>query len=95
MSPKNNQNPAKTKPQVKFYSGYKSKETPRAIVIKGKEHIIKIIKEQKRILDSKTGETFNRFVCQTDNKTFIIKVPEFHLGSPERKKMAIKIKFIT
>ena len=76
MSPKNNQDPAKSIPQIKFYSGYRGQEVPRSIIIEGKKHIIKKIKEQKRILDSETGEVFNRFVCQTDNKIFSIKVPE-------------------
>jgi len=76
MSQKKNLNSAEKPPQVKFYSGYKSQEIPRSIIISGKEHIIKKIKEQKRILDSKTGEVFNHFVCQTDMETFIIKASE-------------------
>lgn len=76
MNPKDNQNSEKKPFQVKFYSGYKSRETPRSIIIEGKEHQIKNIKERKRTLDAKTGQIFTRFVCQTDRKTFYIKVPE-------------------
>jgi hypothetical protein len=85
MSQKKNLNSAEKPLQVKFYSGYKSQEIPRSIIISGKEHIIKKIKEQKRILDSETGEVFNQFVCQTDIETFIIKA----LESRKRYKLEV------
>lgn len=85
MNSKDNQNPTKKYFQVKFYSGYQNQETPRSIIIGGKEHIIRKIKERKRILDSETGQIINQFVCQTDKKTFIIKVPE----SKKRNKLEV------
>jgi len=76
MKQKNDINPLKTKPRVIFYSGYKSYEIPRSIIIEKNEHIIKKIREQKRIMDQQTGETFQQFICETENKTYSIKIPE-------------------
>jgi hypothetical protein len=83
MRQKHNQIFEKKASRVKFYSGYKNRQIPRSIVTGGKEHIITNIKEQKRILNSKTGEIFNQFVCQADKKTFIIKVPENQVKDKE------------
>ncbi|MFW6139851.1 MAG: hypothetical protein ACOC5S_00670 [Acidobacteriota bacterium] len=85
MSQKKNLNSAEKPLQVKFYSGYKSQETPRSIIIEGMEHVIRKIKERKRILNSETGEIFNQFVCQTDKNIFVIKVPE----NQEKNKLEV------
>ena len=74
MKKKKDSVPKADKPCAQFYSGYKSHETPRSIIIGEKEYPIKKITEQKRITDFKSGERYNLFVCETENKTYSIKV---------------------
>jgi len=74
MKVKNDSNSKADKPRVRFYSGYKRYETPRSVTIGEKEHAIKKITEQKRITDSKSGKRYDLFVCETDDRTYSIKV---------------------
>jgi len=76
MDQKQNKNPIKRTPQVKFYSGYKKREAPRSIILGDKEIAVKKIKERKRVLDPKTNQIVDQFVCQIQDQTYIIKVPE-------------------
>ncbi len=50
--------------ELRFYEGYKGRETPRSVVIGNKEFIIEKILERKRIHNSKTGKTIEVFVCK-------------------------------
>ncbi len=74
MKKNKDSNPNAAKPCVQFYSGYKSDEAPRSIIIGEKKYDIKRIKEQKRITDFKSGKRYNLFVCETKKKTYSIKV---------------------
>ncbi len=74
MKVKKDSNPKADKLHVQFYSGSKSYETPRSITIGEKEYAIKRITEQKRITDFKSGKRYNLFVCETETKTYSIKV---------------------
>ena len=71
---KKDSNPKSNKPRVRFYSGSKSFETPRSITIGKKELAIKKITEQKRITDIKLGKRYDLFVCETDDRTYSVKV---------------------
>lgn len=50
--------------KVIFYSGHKAEETPRAVVMDGREYRIEEVLTRERVLDSKTGETREVFVCR-------------------------------
>jgi hypothetical protein len=76
MKPKSVSHLGGKKPLVKFYSGYKGLETPRSVMIGKKEHKIIKIKDRKRILDHESGKQFDQFICKTEDKTYLITVPE-------------------
>jgi hypothetical protein len=50
--------------ELRFYEGYKGRETPRSVVLGNKELIIEKILERKRIHDQKTGKTIEVFICE-------------------------------
>jgi len=50
--------------ELRFYEGYKGRETPRSVVLGNKEFIIEKILERKRIRNPKTGKTIEVFVCK-------------------------------
>jgi hypothetical protein len=50
--------------QVLFYSGYRGEEAPRAVIMDGREYRIEEVLTRERVLDSKTGETREVFVCR-------------------------------
>lgn len=50
--------------ELKFYEGYKGRETPRSVVLGHREFIIEKILERKRTHDPKTGKTFEVFICK-------------------------------
>lgn len=49
--------------KLKFYSGFKGRETPRSLVIGNREFKIDRVLERKRILDDQTGEKSESFIC--------------------------------
>ena len=50
--------------RVIFYSGHKAEEVPRAVILDGREHRIVEVLARERVLDLKTGETREVFVCR-------------------------------
>ena len=54
--------------ELRFYEGYKGKETPRSVVIAGREFPIDRIFERKRIRDLQTGKNFEAFTCEMAGK---------------------------
>ena len=44
--------------QVIFYAGYKGRETPRAVVLAGREYPVEKIILRKRVREKDTGEAF-------------------------------------
>lgn len=66
----------KGKFELRFYAGYKGEEIPRAVIIGNREFVIDEIATRKRVLDKKSGKTFEVFKCRMEGKPIIIKVHE-------------------
>jgi hypothetical protein len=67
--------------ELRFYSGYKGKEIPRAVVIGKREFEIEEIFSQKRILDQTTGKRLEVFQCRMEGKK--VKIIHFESGEWE------------
>ncbi|MDH4258136.1 MAG: hypothetical protein OEZ45_09190 [Candidatus Aminicenantes bacterium] len=67
--------------ELRFYSGYKGKEIPRAVVIGGREFVIEEVVSQKRVLDQKTGKRFEVFDCRMEGQR--VKIKHFESGEWE------------
>ena len=84
MTPKNESeisqrlNKKKCDFKIKFYSGYKKKETPRAVVIGSREFPIEEVIWRKRILDSESGKTAEIFKCKIKGE--IVKISIYDSG---------------
>jgi len=53
--------------ELRFYEGYKGKETPRSVIIGNREFKIDRILDRKRILDEKTGKISEVFTCEMED----------------------------
>jgi hypothetical protein len=68
------QNKMKRKPhtgnrfELRFHSGYKRKETPRAVLIGNREFKIDRVLERKRIRDEQTGAESEVFTCDMEGQ---------------------------
>jgi len=62
--------------ELKFYSGYKGEEIPKAVVIGNREFIIEEIISRKRVLDQKSGRRFELYKCKMEGEIVEIKVYE-------------------
>ena len=60
--------------ELRFYSGYKGDETPRAIRIGEKEFQIKEILWRKRGYDRKSAKSYEDFKCRLEGQTVRITV---------------------
>jgi hypothetical protein len=49
--------------ELRFYEGYKSKETPRAVLFGDREFKIDRVMERKRVRDERTGKTSEVLTC--------------------------------
>jgi hypothetical protein len=67
--------------ELRFYSGYKGKEIPRAVVIGSREFVIEEVVSQKRVLDQKTGKRFEVFDCRMEGQR--VKIKHFESGEWE------------
>ena len=67
--------------ELRFYSGYKGKEIPRAVVIGSREFIIEEVVSQKRMIDQKTGKRFEVFDCRMEGQK--VKIKHFESGEWE------------
>ena len=67
--------------ELKFYSGYKGEETPRAVIIGNKEFNIEEVLSRKRICDKKSGEKSEIFKCKMKGE--IVKITVFESGKWE------------
>jgi len=54
--------------ELRFYEGYKGKETPRSVIIGNREFKIDRILDRKRILDEKTGKISEVFTCEMEEQ---------------------------
>lgn len=73
--PNNNE---KSEFKLLFYSGYKKRERPRAVVIGNREFKIEEIVWRKRIFDNKTGKTSEVFKCKMEGE--IVKITVYESG---------------
>ncbi|MFW6160241.1 MAG: hypothetical protein ACOC57_03775 [Acidobacteriota bacterium] len=57
--------------EVLFYEGYKSRETPRALLIGNKEKKIKEILSRSRLEDAESGERSEVFICRFEDGSLV------------------------
>jgi hypothetical protein len=62
--------------ELKFYSGYKGEEIPKAVVIGSREFKIEKIISRKRVLDKKSGRRSEVYECKMEGEKVQIKVFE-------------------
>lgn len=63
-----------SKIEVIFYSGYKGRETPRAIRIGGREYPVEKVLSRKRIQDKESGDRCELFRCRVAGEDYTLKV---------------------
>jgi hypothetical protein len=62
------------KVRVKFHSGYKGEEIPRAVIFDFEECPIEKVLDRKRILDLRTGKKREEYKIKIKDKTAILKI---------------------
>lgn len=60
--------PKEKKFELRFYEGYKGKETPRAVWIGRREFKIDSVLERKRVRDEHTGKTREVMTCRMEGQ---------------------------
>ena len=73
--------------KVKFYSGYKAEETPRAVCIEGQEYPIEKILSRKRTSDIGSQEKTESFEITIEGKAFRLEGTgqgEWTLSTPKK-----------
>ncbi len=63
----------KEEDSVLYYSGYKGEETPRAVILGGREYPINEVLWRKRISDRNTGRELEIFGCKVAGRTIEIR----------------------
>jgi hypothetical protein len=61
---------------VHFYSGYRDEETPRALVIAGREYPVEALISKRRCSDKETRKSFEIFHCRVSGKSVWIQKDE-------------------
>jgi hypothetical protein len=61
---------------VQFYSGYKGEETPRSLIVGGREYAVEEVISRKRGLDKDSEENYELFVCRVAGKKVTIRKNE-------------------
>ena len=79
--PRLKKNKEEGKFELIFYSGYKGKEIPKAVVIGKRKFNIEEIISRKRVLDQKSGKRFEVFKCKMEGE--IVKITTFESGEWE------------
>ncbi len=71
--------------EVRYYSGYVADETPRALVVGGREYPVGKVLSRRRVRDAATGESFDLFRLEIAGRTVVVKKTESgaSLMSPE------------
>ncbi len=64
--------------EVRFYAGYKGRETPRAVLIGDRKFNIEKILWRKRARDKKSGQMSEIFKCKMEGE--IIKIIHYESG---------------
>ncbi|MGD2246516.1 MAG: hypothetical protein PVI11_08225 [Candidatus Aminicenantes bacterium] len=67
--------------ELRFYSGYKGEEIPRAVVIGKREFKIQDVISRQRVLDQATGRKSEVFECRMEGET--VKIIRFETGEWE------------
>jgi hypothetical protein len=67
--------------ELRFHSGYKGKEIPRAVIIGKREFNIQEIVSRKRVLDQTTGKRYEVFKCKMEGKR--VEIIHFESGKWE------------
>lgn len=62
--------------EIRFYSGYKGEEVPKAVIIGNREFNIDEIISRKRALDQESGEILEVYKCKMEGEIVEIKVFE-------------------
>jgi hypothetical protein len=60
--------------KVIFYSGYKGRETPRAVLIGGQEHPVEKILWRRRVQDKDSGERYELFRCRVAGREITLRI---------------------
>lgn len=74
--------------ELRFYSGYKGEETPRAVAIGNKEFKIDKVLSRKRIYEQKSRKMYEVFLCKMEGKTVEIrcsKSGEWEISFPKNE----------
>ena len=66
---------------LRFYSGYKGEEIPRAVVIGKREFKIQDVISRKRVLDQTTGKMSEVFQCRMEGEA--VRIIRFESGEWE------------
>ncbi len=62
--------------ELRFYEGYKKKETPRSVVIGSREFRIDRVLDRKRVLNEQTGKKTELFTCEMEGQKIRLTVHE-------------------
>ncbi len=71
--------------EVVFYSGYKGRETPRAILVGGHEYPVEKVLWRRRVQDKDSSERHELFRCRVAGKDITLKISpcgECHILGP-------------
>jgi hypothetical protein len=71
--------------QAIFYSGYKGRETPRAILVGGYEYPVEKVLWRRRVQDKDSSERHELFRCRVAGKDITLKISpsgECHILGP-------------
>lgn len=60
--------------EVVFYSGYKGRETPRAIRVGNQEYPVEKVLSRKRVQDKDSGERYELFRCRVAGKDVTLRI---------------------
>jgi len=63
--------------ELRFYEGYKGKETPRSVIIGNREFKIDRVLDRKRICGKKTGKKSEVFTCEIEGQRVRIIIKDF------------------
>jgi hypothetical protein len=63
-----------TEVRVVFYSGYKGRETPRAILVGAKEYPVEKILWRRRVQDKDSSERHELFRCRVAGKEVTLRI---------------------
>jgi hypothetical protein len=63
-----------SKIEVVFYSGYKGRETPRAVIFEGREYPVEKVLWRRRVQDKDSNERLDLFRCRVAGKEITLRI---------------------